>query len=177
MFHTIFNQKLRNAVLAIGAMASMAAVPKSALAHHHGFHVDLAIPVPEVVVPAPVVVDAPQCETPNQVWVPAQYQTVTERVWVPAVTTTQVQRVEVPAQYGYRDVVVYDIFGHRHFRHEQFVISPAHCEDQAVQVVVTPAHFEEQTHQQLVCEGHWVVQQPVTVVQPAGGRVEIPLPF
>jgi hypothetical protein len=177
MFQAILNSKLRNALLAVGALAGVAVAPSSALAHHHGFFVDVAVPVPQVVVPAPVVVSTPQCDTPGQVWIPAQYQTVTERVWVPAVTTTQVQRVEVPAQYGYRDVVVYDIFGHRHFRREQFEISPAHCEDQAVQVVVTPAHYEDQTHQQLVCEGHWAVQQPVTVVQPAGARIEIPLPF
>jgi hypothetical protein len=174
MFHTILNTRLRNLVLAGGAMASMAAMPTAALAHHHGFHVDIVLPGSEIVVPAPQCDVAPAV---SQVWVPAVYRTVTDRIWVEPVTTTQVQRVEVAAQYGWRDVIFYDYYGHPHVRRDQVQVSPAHCEDRAVQVVVCPGHFDEQTHQQLVCEGHWEMQQPVTVIQPPVARVEIPLPF
>jgi hypothetical protein len=184
MFNTIIHAaagfaqtRIRTAVIAVTTLAGVAAMPTSAFAHHHGFHVDVVVPGPEVVVPAPA------CDAvTTQVWVPAVYQTVTDRVWVPAVTTTDVQRVDVPAVYGWRDVVFYDYYGHARIRRERVQISPARCEDRPVQVVVAPAHYEDQTHQQLVCDGHYetrVVQTapPLTVVQPANVRLEFPLPF
>jgi hypothetical protein len=182
MFHTILNavlgSRIRNTVIAAGALACMAA-PQSALAHHHGFHVDVLLPAPAVVVASPaVIVPGSDCQT-TQIWVEPVYRTVTDRVWVAPVTTTAVQRMAVPAQYGWSNVVVYDAFGRGHIRPQRVEISPAHYEDQAVQVVVTPGHFEEQTHQELVSPGHYqtqVVQTPV-VVQPVPARVEIPLPF
>jgi hypothetical protein len=184
MLNTLINvalgfgrNRVRSAVIAAGTLAGLAGMPTAAFAHHHGFHVDVIVPGEEVVVPAPA------CEAvPTQVWVAPVYRTVTERIWVEPVTTTQIQRVDVPAEYGWRDVVFYDYFGREHIRREQVEISPARCEERAVQVVVVPGHFEEQTHQQLVCDGHFETryvqpQPPVTVVQPADVRLEIPLPF
>jgi hypothetical protein len=181
MFHAIINTalsfgkaKLRNTALAGTLLAGgmLTGMPTAAFAHHHGFHVDVVVPGPEVVVPAP-------CDAaPQQVWVAPVYQTVTERVWVEPVVTTQIQRVEVPAQYGWRDVGFYDYYGRAHVRHEQVQICPAHCEDRPVQVVVCPGHFENQTRQQLICDGHWETQQPAAVVvEPARARIEFPLPF
>jgi hypothetical protein len=162
------------------AGAMLAGLPTAAFAHHHGFHVDVIVPVPEVVVsPAPPCDGGAPClAAPGQVWVPAQYQTVTENVWVDAATTTQMQRVETPAEYERRDVIYYDYFGRAHARREQVEIRPAHCEDRPVQVVI-PAHFESRTHQQLVSDGHWetVAPQPAVVVEPAHARIEFPLPF
>jgi hypothetical protein len=127
-----------------------------------------------------VVLAAPQCDpTPQRVWVEPVYRTVTDRVWIEPVTTVQVQRFDVPAQYGVRDVVFRDYYGHARIRREQVLISPTHCEERSVPVVVCPGHFEEQTHQVLVCDGHWETQvdQPVTVVERPHARLEIPLPF
>ena len=163
--------RIRNTVLTGVVLAGL---PTAAFAHHHGFHVDVFVPAPEVVVPAP------QCDvTPDRVWVSAEYRTVTERVWVEPVTTIKLQRVAVPAQYGWRDVVYRDHFGRAHIRREQVLIRPAHCDEQSVPAVVCPGHFEDQPHQELVCEGHWETPQPVTVVRPvpAAVRLEIPLPF
>ena len=167
MFNTILKSKV-SATIVSGI--TLAGLPAVALAHHHGFHVDVVVPAPALVVPVP-----PCDATADRVWVAPVYRTVTRRVWVEPLTTTKVQRVEVPAQYGWRDVMVYDYFGRGHIRRQLVQISPAHCEDQAVQVVVTPGHFEEQTHQELVCEGHWELAVPAVV--PAAVRLEIPLPF
>ena len=156
-------------------MAGLAGVPAAAFARHHGFHVDVVVPAPEVIVQA-----APCDATPTQVWVPAVYQTVTEKVWVPEVTTTQIQRVEIPAQYDYRDVIRVDFFGRPHIHREQVLVCPARIEQRPVTVVITSGHFEVQNHQQLVTEGHWetqVVQSaPAVAVQPSV-RLEIPAPF
>jgi len=170
MFHALLNTvvglgqgKLRSMVTAGAVLAGLAGVPNAAFARHHGFYLELGVPVPEVqVVPAAQV----QCAPTNQVWVPAVYQTVTEKVWVPDVTTTQIQRVAVPAQVGCRDVVRTDLFGRSRIYREQVIISPAHIENQVVTVVVTPGHYELQTRQQLVASGHWETQAaPLTVVQ------------
>jgi hypothetical protein len=178
MFNMIINavagQGKFKSVMMTGAMLAGLGMPAAAFARHHDFHVDVAIPVPEIVVPvtpcypcpAPALVTA---VTPvTRVWVPATYQTVTEKVWVPDVTTTQIQHVEIPAEFGYRDVIRIGLFGPR-IHHEQYLIRPARCEDRQVAVVVTPGHFELQTHQQLVCDGHYetqAYQAPVTVVIP-----------
>lgn len=180
MFKTMINtvavfgrNKLRATAIA-AALACTAAAPSAALAHHRFLHVDLCVPTPEVVVADP------QCDpTPQRVWIEPVYRTVTDRVWIEPVTSVQVQRFDVPAQYGVRDVVFRDYYGHARVRHEQVLISPAHCDERSVPVVVCPGHFEDQTHQVLVCEGHWEtrVDQPVTVVERPHARLEIPLPF
>jgi hypothetical protein len=181
MFKTILNatavfgrSKFRNAAIAAAALACTAAAPAAAMAHHHGFHVDVVVPGPEICVPAP------QCDpTPERVWVPAEYRTVTERVWVEPVTTIRVERFDVPAQYGWRDVVYYDRYGRQHCDRQQVLISPARCEERSVPVVVCPGHFEQQTHQQVVCEGHWEsrVDRATAVIEAPHVRLEIPLPF
>lgn len=153
MIHTVAKlgaSKLRNA--AVGA--ALLGLPTAAFAHHRFFHPGIFIPAPEVVVDPVIPVPAPVVVTPARDWVQPVYQTVTDRVWVPALTQTQVQQVRVPAEYGYRDVVVYGIFG-RHIHREQVLIRPAHIESRPVEVVVAPGHFELQTHQVLVTDGHW----------------------
>jgi hypothetical protein len=190
--------KLQNTLAAGVLLAGVAGVPAAAFAHHHGFHVDVVLPAPVVVAPAPC--DAP----PGQVWVEPTYQTVcdrqwvapvyqvvTQRVWVPPVTQTQVQNVDVPAQFGCRDTVCYDFYGRPFVRRQLVQISPAHCEQRTVEVVVTPGHYEDQTRQVLVADGHWAEVQhselvtpghyeavtPVVTVTPPAARLEIPLPF
>jgi hypothetical protein len=181
MLHAVAGQSKIKGILTAGAMlAGMAGVPTAAFARHHGFHVDIVVPTPEVVVPVNPVAVTPVTVAPTQVWIAPVYQTVEEKVWVPEVTTTQIQRVEIPAQYGYQDVVRVDYRGRRYVRREQVLISPATIQDRQVTVVVTPGHFEIQTHQQLVSEGHWqTVCQPatVTVVEPVPARLEIRTPF
>jgi hypothetical protein len=181
MFNTVINTMIDTTIKSVtkhptlrtvlisGAMLSgLAGLPSAAFARHHGFHVDVVVPDPEIVVPVAPCPASVVATPSNQVWVPPVYQTVMQKVWVPDVTTTQIQQVEVPAEYGYRDVVRIGIFGPR-LHHERYVISPAHYEQRAITVVVTPGHFEMQTQQQLLSEGHWETQlypTPVTVVVP-----------
>jgi hypothetical protein len=194
---------VRKCLAAGTVLAGVAGMPSAALAHHHGFHIDLDVPV--------AVADPVSCDSgPGRVWVEPVYQTVTERqwvdpvyqtvidrVWVPATTTSQVQRVYVPNQYSWQDVVACDAWGRRYVRRQQVLVCAAHYESRQVVVAGAPGHYEDVQHQQLVCEGHWqdvqrqeivtpghwdvcaapvVVTPPVVVVQPRA-RLEFRLPF
>ena len=181
MFSTIMNlsglNKFRGAVAAGSMLVAMAGVPSSALAHHHGFHLDLVMP------DAPVIVTAPAAcvGDPAQVWVEATYRTVTDRQWIEPTYQSVTQRVYVPDQFGWHDAVAYDFFGHPFVRRERVLVRPGHYEDQLQQQVVCEGHWQEVQRQELIAPAHWETRvQPVyapAVIQPAGVRLEIPLPF
>ena len=164
MFHALLNTVAGHSrfrvLLGAGALvAGLAGLPAAAQAHDRGFHIEVAIPAPVVVIGRDDRRDE-QCDRViDHVWVPAVYQSVSERVWVPEVTATRCERVDIPAEYGYRDVLVTDYRGHRHLEHQQVLICPAHSEERQVNICIAPGHYEEQCHQQLICEGHYETRQ------------------
>jgi hypothetical protein len=169
---------MRKSLVLGTAVAGFAGIPSAAFAHHHGFHIDIAVPVrvPVEVAPAPcdtgrVWVEPIYQTVADRQWVEPVYQTVTERVWVPAATTSNIEHVYVPDQYAWRDVVSCDWWGHRRVYRQQVLVCAAHYEDRQVGCVEVPAHYQDVQHQQLICDGHWQAVQRQVIVTPGHWEV------